>query len=212
MTNFQIISEQFTSVPTTAISDAMDGLNNLDSSIKPLKDSYKISGKALTVKMPIGDNHCVLKALDAAEPGDIIVIDAKGDLSRAVAGDFVLGMAKTLGIGGFVVDGAIRDLEACKALDFPIFCRGTTIAASNKAGLGEINSPISCGGVSIEPGDIIVGDCDGVTVVPREKAEIVLADSLEKIKKDEQREASVSGDIDAIKKHLKQQIAKTAKH
>ena len=207
----ETISEQYKSVPTTAISDAMDGLNNLHSSIKPLKDTYKISGRALTVKMPIGDNHCVLKALDAAEPGDIIVIDAKGDLSRAVAGDFVLGMAKALGIGGFVVDGAIRDLEACKALDFPIFCKGTTIAASNKAGIGEINIPISCGGVSIEPGDIIVGDCDGVTVVPREKAEKVLADSLEKIKKDEKREASVAGDVDAIKKHLKEQIAKTAK-
>lgn len=207
----ETISEQYQSVPTTAISDAMDGLNNLHSSIKPLKDTYKISGRALTVKMPIGDNHCVLKALDAAEPGDIIVIDAKGDLSRAVAGDFVLGMAKALGIGGFVVDGAIRDLEACKALDFPIFCKGTTIAASNKAGIGEINIPISCGGVSIEPGDIIVGDCDGVTVVPLEKAEKVLADSLEKIKKDEKREASVSGDVDAIKKHLKEQIAKTAK-
>lgn len=207
----ETISEQYKSVPTTAISDAMNGLNNLHSSIKPLKDTYKISGRALTVKMPIGDNHCVLKALDAAEPGDIIVIDAKGDLSRAVAGDFVLGMAKALGIGGFVVDGAIRDLEACKALDFPIFCKGTTIAASNKAGIGEINIPISCGGVSIEPGDIIVGDCDGVTVVPLEKAEKVLADSLEKIKKDEKREASVSGDVDAIKKHLKEQIAKTAK-
>lgn len=203
--------EQYKSVPTTAISDATDGLNNLHSSIKPLKDKYKITGKALTVKIPIGDNHCVLKALDAAEPGDIIVIDAKGDLSRAVAGDFVIGMAKTLGIGGFVIDGAIRDLEACKALDFPIFCKGTTIAASNKAGVGEVNIPISCGGVSIHPGDIIVGDCDGVIVVPRDREEKVLKDSLEKIKKDEKREASVSGDVEAIKKHLKEQIAKTAK-
>lgn len=203
--------EQYKSVPTTAISDATDGLNNLHSSIKPLKDKYKITGKALTVKIPIGDNHWVLEALDAAKPGDIIVIDAKGDLSRAVAGDFVIGMAKTLGIGGFVIDGAIRDLEACKALDFPIFCKGTTIAASNKAGVGEVNIPISCGGVSIHPGDIIVGDCDGVTVVPRDREEKVLKDSLEKIKKDEKREASVSGDVEAIKKHLKEQIAKTAK-
>lgn len=205
------ISEQFKSIPTTAISDAMNGLNNLHSSIKPLKEAYKISGRALTVKMPIGDNHSVLKALDAAEPGDIIVIDAKGDLSRAVAGDFVIGMAKTLGIGGFVVDGAIRDLETCKALDFPIFCKGTTIAASNKAGQGEINTAISCGGVSIKPGDLIVGDCDGVTVVPKESEEKVLADSLEKIEKDDQRAASVSENVGAVKKYLKDQIAKSAK-
>ncbi len=207
----QSLIEQYKSVPTTAISDAMEGMNNLEPSIKPLKDSYKISGKALTVKMPIGDNYSVMKALDTAEPGDIIVIDAKGDLSRAVAGDFVIGMAKTLGIGGFVVDGAIRDLEACKALDFPIFCKGTTMAAGNKAGQGEINTAISCGGVSVQPGDIIVGDCDGVTVVPQESAEKVLAGALEKIEKDEQRAASVSEDVQAIKEHLKKQLAKSAK-
>ncbi|WP_394119902.1 RraA family protein [Planococcus donghaensis] len=207
----QSLIEQYKSIPTTAISDAMEGLNNLDSSIKPLKDTYKISGKALTVKMPIGDNYSVMKALDAAEPGDIIVIDAKGDLSRAVAGDFVLGMAKTLGIAGFVVDGAIRDLEACKALDFPIFCKGTTMAAGNKAGQGEINTAISCGGVSVQSGDIIVGDCDGVTVIPQESAQKVLAGSLEKIEKDEQRAASVSEDVAAIKEHLKKQLAKSAK-
>ncbi|WP_298829072.1 RraA family protein [uncultured Planococcus sp.] len=207
----QSLIEQYKSIPTTAISDAMEGLNNLDSSIKPLKDTYKISGKALTVKMPIGDNYSVMKALDAAEPGDIIVIDAKGDLSRAVAGDFVIGMAKTLGIAGFVVDGAIRDLEACKALDFPIFCKGTTMAAGNKAGQGEINTAISCGGVSVQSGDIIVGDCDGVTVIPQESAQKVLAGSLEKIEKDEQRAASVSEDVAAIKEHLKKQLAKSAK-
>lgn len=207
----QSLIEQYKSIPTTAISDAMEGLNNLDSSIKPLKDTYKISGKALTVKMPIGDNYSVMKALDAAEPGDIIVIDAKGDLSRAVAGDFVIGMAKTLGIAGFVVDGAIRDSEACKALDFPIFCKGTTMAAGNKAGQGEINTAISCGGVSVQSGDIIVGDCDGVTVIPQESAQKVLAGSLEKIEKDEQRAASVSEDVAAIKEHLKKQLAKSAK-
>lgn len=204
----QPISEQFKSIPTTAISDAMKGMNNMDPSIKPLKDTYKISGKALTVKMPIGDNYSVMKALDAAEPGDIIVIDAKGDLSRAVAGDFVIGMAKTLGITGFVVDGAIRDLEACKALDFPVFSKGTTIAASNKAGQGEINTAISCGGVSVQPGDIIVGDCDGVTVIPQASAEVVLAGSLEKLLNDDERAASVSEDIVAVKKHLKEQLAK----
>ncbi|WP_223639029.1 RraA family protein [Planococcus sp. 4-30] len=207
----QSLIEQYKSIPTTAISDAMEGLNNLDSSIKPLKDTYKISGKALTVKMPIGDNYSVMKALDAAEPGDIIVIDAKGDLSRAVAGDFVIGMAKTLGIAGFVVDGAIRDLEACKALDFPIFCKGTTMAAGNKAGQGEINTAISCGGVSVHSGDIIVGDGDGVIVIPQESAQKVLAGSLEKIEKDEQRAASVSEDVAAIKEHLKKQLAKSAK-
>ena len=205
------IINQYNSIPTTAISDAMEGLTNLHSSIKPLKDTYKISGRALTVKMPVGDNLSVLKAIYEAKPGDIIVIDAKGDTYRAIAGDFILGLAKTLGIGGIVVDGVIRDLEECRALDFPVFCKGTTIAASGKAGIGEINVPISCGGVSIQPGDIIVGDCDGVTVIPQRIEEKVLNDSLEKIEKDEKRAASVSGDVNAVKKYLEDFIAKTTK-
>jgi 4-hydroxy-4-methyl-2-oxoglutarate aldolase len=204
------IVDQYKSIPTTAISDATEGLSNLYSSIKPLKETYKISGRALTVKMPVGDNLSVLKAIYEAKPGDIIVIDAKGDTYRAIAGDFILGLAKTLEIGGIVVDGVIRDLEACRDLDFPVFCKGTTMAASGKAGVGEINVPISCGGVSIHPGDIIVGDCDGVTVIPKEIEEKVLNDALEKIEKDEKRAASVAGDVDAVKKYLKDFIAKAA--
>jgi 4-hydroxy-4-methyl-2-oxoglutarate aldolase len=98
---------------------------------------------------------------------DILVVDANGDQYRAIAGDFVVGMAQTLGIGGLVVDGVIRDIIGVKALNFPVFLRGTTVAASSKAGVGEVNVPISCGGVSVNPGDIIVADADGVVVIPQ---------------------------------------------
>lgn len=201
------IIKDFLGIPTTCISDAMDGLNNLHPAIKPLKERYKLAGRAYTVKIPVGENLSVLKAIREANPGDILVVDAKGDQYRAIAGDFVVGMAQTLGIGGLVVDGVIRDIVAIKALNFPVFSRGTTVAASAKAGVGEVNVPISCGGVPVNPGDIIVGDADGVVVIPQAIEKRILALSVEKLKKDEIREASISGNPEAIRKHLDQLLS-----
>ncbi len=167
-------------------------------------ENYKLAGRACTVKIPVGENLSVLKAIREANPGDIVVVDAKGDRYRAIAGDFVIGMAQTLGIGGLVVDGVIRDIVGVKALNFPVFSRGTTVAASGKAGVGEVNVPISCGGVPVNPGDIIVGDADGVVVIPKATEQRILVLSLEKMKKDELREASISGNPEAIRKHLDQ--------
>lgn len=202
------IVKKFKDLPTTCISDAMDGLNNLHPSIKPLQAAYKLVGRALTVKIPVGDNLAVLKAIRSSKPGDIIVIDAKGDLYRAIAGDFVIGMAQTLGVGGFVVDGVIRDIAGIKALNFPVFARGTTVAASGKAGVGEINIPISCGGMTVHPGDMVVGDADGVVVIPQRVEQKVLERSLEKLKKDQIREETISGNREAILKHLDELINK----
>lgn len=204
----QDILKRFEEVPTTCISDAMQGLNNLNPSIKPLKDEYKLVGRAFTVKIPVGDNQAVLRAIRDAKPGEVLVIDAKGDTYRAVAGDFVVGMAQTLGIKGMVVDGVIRDIQGIRDLNYPVFCKGTTVAASGKAGMGEISVPISCGGVSIEPGDIIVGDADGVVAVPQEKAEAILAKALEKMKKDDERASLISGKPEAIRQHLNDLLSK----
>ncbi|MED4156604.1 RraA family protein [Priestia aryabhattai] len=196
------ITNQFEEIPTTCISDTMEGLNNLDPTIKPLKESYKVSGRAFTVKMPVGDNLVVLKAIREAKPGDVLVIDAKGDTYRAIAGDFIVGMAQTLGIKGIVVDGVIRDIEGTKQLNYPVFCKGTTIAASSKAGMGEINIPISCGGQTIHPGDIIVGDADGVVVIPQYFEEEALEQSLNKLNKDINRADKVSGQREEVIKYL----------
>jgi len=194
--------KQFFDLPTTCISDALNGMNNLDPSIKPLQDSYKVAGRAFTVKIPSGDNTMVLKAIKEASPGDVLVIDAKGESYRAVAGDFVVSLAKKLGIAGIIVDGVIRDLIGVRSLNFPVFSRGTTVAASFKNGAGEINVPISCGGVPIAPGDIIVGDADGVVVIPQADAEKVLEKALAKLKKDEQREAAALQDEASARKYL----------
>jgi regulator of RNase E activity RraA len=197
------IAKQFAGIPTTSISDAMQGLGNMHSSIKPLKEEYAFAGRALTVTTPAGDNSAVLRALGIAQPGDVLVVDAKGDEARASAGDFVIGMSQTLGIAAWVVDGAIRDVVAVKKLNLPVFCRHTVIAASGKYGTGEVNVPISCGGVAVHPGDIIVGDADGVVVVPQHMAEEVLAKAKKKIAQDEEREAKISGNREAILAYLK---------
>lgn len=195
-------------IPTTCISDCTQGLNNLDASIKPLKEEYRIAGRAFTVKMPVGDNLVVLRAIREARPEDVLVIDAKGDTYRAVAGDFIVGLAQTLGIQGIVIDGVVRDINGVKDLDFPVFCKGTTVAASGKAGWGEINVPISCGGTTIFPGDIIVGDSDGVVVIPQENAEIILQQSKNKIHQDITRAKEISGNVEESKKYIDEFLAR----
>ncbi len=192
----------FKDLSTTCLSDAMEGMNNLDSAIKPLKTTYRFAGRAVTIKVPVGDNLSVLEGIRKAKHGDVLIIDAKGDTYRAIAGDFVIGMMQTKGIAALVVDGVIRDVMPVKALDFPVFCKGTTVAAGGKAGVGEVNIPISCGGTAVNPGDIIVGDADGVVVIPQALSEVILKKALEKKKSDEIREEKVSGNHEEINKYL----------
>ncbi|WP_342504295.1 RraA family protein [Lysinibacillus sp. FSL L8-0126] len=189
------VEVSFQHLPTTAISDATGGHTNLRSDIKPLADHFKIAGRAVTVRLPDGENGAVLEAIRAANEGDILVIDAKGNTNRAVAGDFVISLAKGIGVQGFVVDGVIRDIEAIQELNFPIFSLGTTVAAGNKNGGGQVNVPIAIGGVTVLPGDYIIGDVDGVIVVPQQEAEKIVAAAEAKLEKDEKRaqEAHVNG-------------------
>lgn len=185
----------FKHLPTTAVSDATGGHTNLRSDIKPLADHFKLAGRAVTVRLPDGENGAVLEAIRAANEGDILVIDAKGNTNRAVAGDFVISLAKGIGVQGFVVDGVIRDIAAIRELDFPVFSLGTTVAAGNKNGGGKVNIPISIGGVTVHPGDYLIGDVDGVVVVPQEDAERIVMAAEAKLEKDEVRaqEAHVNG-------------------
>ena len=196
------ILEKFKNVSSTCAADATDGLNNLDAAIKPLKEEYTICGRAVTVKMPAGDNMSVLRAIRAAKPGEVLVIDAKGYTSRAVAGDFVVGLAQILGLGGMVVDGSIRDIMTTKSGGFPVFCRTATCSASAKNGGGQINVAISCGGVSVHPGDIIVGDADGVVVIPKEREQEILAAAENKLMLDQKRAERVLQSPDTARAYL----------
>ena len=164
-------------VETPAISDQMNRLYTMATAIRNLTHEHlRVLGPACTVKVYPGDNLMVHKSLDIARPGDVVVVDAQGSPMTAVLGDLVCTKARHRGIAGFVVDGLIRDLPAILALaDFPVFARGVTPIGPLHRGPGEINYPISCGGIVVHPGDIIVGDLNGVVVVPQGFAEELLA-------------------------------------
>ncbi len=157
---------------TPAISDQMNRLYTMVHEIRPLTDpGLRILGPACTVKCYPGDNLMVHKALDIARPGDVLVVDSSSSKMTAVLGDLVSTKARHRGIAGVVVDGLIRDLPAILELgDFPVFARGVTPLGPLHRGPGEVNLPVSAGGIVVHPGDVIVGDLNGVVVVPRDIA------------------------------------------
>lgn len=153
------------------ISDSMGRLCTMDYRIKPVyANMSKLSGTAITVQARPGDNLLSLKAIELAQPGDVIVIATGGDTTLSVWGGFMSIMAANKGIAGVVTDGIVRDVQQSRETGLPIFAVGVTPAAPTKEGTGQINTTISCGGVVVEPGDIVVGDEDGVVVVPRSEA------------------------------------------
>ena len=164
---------------TPDISDLMNRLYTMVADIRPMTGpNLGILGTAITVKTYPGDNLMVHKALDVAKPGDVIVVDTGGARRTAVLGDLVSAKARHRGIAGFVVDGLIRDLPGILELkDLPIFARGVTPVGPLHRGPGEINYPVCVGGIVVQPGDVIVGDLNGVVVVPRDSA----ADILERL-------------------------------
>ncbi len=155
---------------TPAISDLMNRLYTMVPAIRNLTDpSLQLIGPACTVKVYPGDNLMVHKALDVAQPGDVIVVDTSASGLTAVLGDLISTKARHRGIAGFVVDGLIRDLPEIRALgDFPVFARDVTPIGPLHRGPGEINFPVCAGGIVVHPGDVIVGDLNGVVVVPQE--------------------------------------------
>lgn len=166
--------ERYRLVATPHISDNMSRLHAVAAGLRPFHRSGRLVGAALTVKTRPGDNLLVHKAIDMAGPGDVLVVDAGGDLTNAIIGEIMLRLAQSRGAAGFVIDGAIRDTAAFAAGEFPVYARGITHRGPYKDGPGEINVPVSVGGMLVKPGDIVVGDEDGVAVVPLEDAERLL--------------------------------------
>ncbi|HJT35648.1 MAG TPA: hypothetical protein VJ783_26710 [Pirellulales bacterium] len=160
---------------TPDISDLLNRLYSVDSEITCLTGSHhRLCGPVCTVKVFPGDNLMVHKALDVAQPGDIVVVDARGSNMNAVLGDIICTKARHRRLAGFVVDGLIRDLPGILKLDFPVFARGTTPIGPLHRGPGEINYPIACGGTVVNAGDIVVADAAGIVVVPLDIAEELL--------------------------------------
>lgn len=180
------IIEQYRGFVAANISDSMGRLFTMDYRINPVyRPMRKLCGIAITVQARPGDNLLSLKAIEVAQPGDVIVIATQGDTTLSVWGGFMSMMAARLGIAGVVTDGVIRDVEQSREAGLPIYAVGVTPAAPTKEGTGQINTSISCGGVVVEPGDIVVGDEDGVVVVPRREAEAVAERVRDRIAKED---------------------------
>jgi 4-hydroxy-4-methyl-2-oxoglutarate aldolase len=169
------------------IADAMAGGGLMRHVIKPVAPGTRLAGSAITVMGRPGDVLYVIRAADVAEEGDVVVIDGGGCAELAMIGDGIAYyMQKHRGIAGVVVDGGVRDIRGIRALAFPMFACGTSARIHGAYGPGAINVPIACGGVVVTPGDVIVGDDDGVVVVPREYAESI-ADATDLLLAGEQR-------------------------
>ncbi|PPA70406.1 RraA family protein [Jeotgalibacillus proteolyticus] len=188
----QKIVEQYNGVVTPHISDNLNRIHAVSSHLRPFHKSGRLLGTALTVKTRPGDNLMVHKAIDLAEPGDVIVVDAGGDVTNAIVGEIMLRLAVKKGIKGFVIDGAIRDTAAFAEGDFPVYARGITHRGPYKDGPGEINVPVSIGGVLVNPGDLVVGDDDGIAIVPLDEAEKI----LELVKRQEISENNIMASIE----------------
>lgn len=169
------VVEMFRGLPSSNINDEMNRLYCMHDYMRLLnpKNARQLLGTAVTVKVPIGDNLFFHRALDMAQPGDVIVVDGASGCNRALAGEIMMRFACKKGLAGIVVDGCLRDLNGIQNLDMPIYAKGITPQGPWKFGPGEINVPVACGGQVVFPGDILVGDADGVVVVRRTIAEEV---------------------------------------
>jgi regulator of RNase E activity RraA len=180
----------FRGLASSNVADAMGRFNFMDPGIKP-RSGLPLCGLAVTVNARPGDNLMVHKALQLAEPGDIVVVSTNGNTTSAVFGELMCRTAVAQRLGGLVVDGAIRDAPGIAALGFPAFSRALTPGGCDKDGPGEINVAISCGGAVVHPGDIIVGDSDGIAVVPSADAAEVLELVRALVKNEERRIAEI---------------------
>lgn len=163
--------EGFRGIPVANIDDCMGRIASCDSSLIPMNKA-PLLGTAFTVRCPEGDNLMFHKALELAQPGDVLVIAAGGSMHRSLCGEIMSRTAMAAGLKGFVIDGCIRDKdEIAEFTDFPVYAKGVTPNGPYKNGPGEINVPVSVCGQVICPGDILIGDGDGLLVVKPEEAE-----------------------------------------
>ncbi|THF65255.1 4-carboxy-4-hydroxy-2-oxoadipate aldolase/oxaloacetate decarboxylase [Pseudothauera rhizosphaerae] len=166
----------------------------LDSAIKPLYPGMKLIGPAFPLGCPPGDNLTLHAALKLARPGDVLVCDGAGFSEQGLFGDVMASCAKGLGLAGLVVDGGVRDAETIRGIGFPVFSRAISIKGAVKENLGPIGRAVVVGGITVHPGDLVIGDDDGVVVIPLAEIEPVLAASREREAKEVRfREALLAG-------------------
>jgi len=200
--------QAFKGLPVANISDTMARMSAGGARLRPMHRGGYLAGPALTVKSRPGDNLMIHKALTMAQPGDVIVADAGGDLTNALFGEIMVATALKIGVAGVVLNGALRDSEEIVSGIFPVYAAGVTHRGPYKDGPGEINVPISIDGMVIHPGDLIVGDADGMLCVPFDDAEQILAATHRKMEAEKEMLADIAAGtldtswIDATLKRL----------
>ena len=186
------IVARFAALPVANVSDSMWRLTAGGARLRPMHQGGVLAGPALTVKARPGDNLMLHKSISMAQPGDVIVCDAGGDLTNALVGEMMLAQMVKRGVAGLIINGAIRDYAAIRAQAMPVFAAGVTHRGPYKSGPGEINVPIAIDGMVIEPGDLVIGDDDGLLCVPFDELEAVLARSTAKFEAEQRQMANIA--------------------
>lgn len=177
--------------------DGMKGLGIpsdgcMEASMVPLDAQLTMVGTACTVETHDGDNFPIHVALYQGEPGYVLVVDGKGYTGTAYMGDLMISSAKAIGFEGVVVDGCVRDQQGIEEMKFPVFAKGLMPRGPGKKGPGKINTSVTCSGIVVNPGDMVVGDCDGVVVVPRDRIAEVLDAAQAKLDYEVQRREAIA--------------------
>jgi 4-hydroxy-4-methyl-2-oxoglutarate aldolase len=185
------VVRQASAFAASVLADVAGRRGTLDGRIVPLARSMRLAGPALTIEVRPGDNLMIHAAIAMAQPGDILVVDGKGDRTCALMGAIMMTACKTLGIGGVILDGSHRDTAEIVALEYPVYSVGANPNGPTKNVPGRINFPISCGGVAVHPGDLIVGDDDGVVVIAGDEAAGLLPLAAKKTHEERARIADI---------------------
>jgi regulator of RNase E activity RraA len=185
----------FGGASSAQVADSMSRLGAMDVGMKPVWPSPRIIGHALTVWCHAGDNLMLHKALSLAVPGDVVVMNTQGNVTNSGFGELIATSAVRIGVCAVIVDGTVRDADALENLKLPVYARGLCANGCNKDGPGEVGAIIACGGVAVRPGDIIIADRDGVTVVPLDDAPEIAKLSVAQVEREEKRLSEIKNGI-----------------
>ena len=185
------VVKQASQYAASILADVAGRRGALDGRIAPLTPKTRLAGTAFTVEVRAGDNLMIHAAMQIAKPGDVLVIDGKGDTTCALMGTIMMNACLQLGITGVVIDAAVRDSEEIVEMGFPVYSVGTNPNGPTKYVPGRINHPVSVGGVTVHPGDLVIGDADGVTIIEREKAPFMLELAVKKVADEQARIATL---------------------
>lgn len=192
------VVEAFRGLASATIHEASGRKGAVEYGIKPAAAEMRICGPALTVQCVPGDNLMLHKALQVARPGDVIVATVAGEWGFGYWGGLMSVSAMAKGVGGLAIDGCIRDSREIIQMGFPVFCRGFAIRGTNKESLGLINYPTVFGGVTVAPGDLIVGDDDGIVVVKLSECGQVLEKAMKRVKSEEEKASVLRTGVSSV--------------